>query len=107
MHEVHVSVGESTSRVAGSRGLASLIASRLAHTVRGLVIENVGAGGRLGGDEVAGVPIWVTGRAGGSAGYLQSLEAGARTGREVSKAVGSCGVGQTAGGGRPERDEAQ
>jgi len=85
-------------------------ASRLGHTVTGLVVKNLSAGGRVmtdgkrseerdkkrGGERSLG--IWVTGRAGGATSYLESLASGVRVARDVTAALGAAhGVRSRAG----------
>ena len=61
------------------------MASRLGQQVRGLVVTDLGDAGRLGRTARGEIPIWVTGRAGGSTDYLGSLQAGTLTGLAVVK----------------------
>jgi hypothetical protein len=58
--------------------------TRLGHCVGGLAIANLGSSGRLLAEEGVTLPVWITGRAAGAAGYLESLVAGVRTGVEVA-----------------------
>ena len=72
-------------------------ASRLGHTVTGLVVKNLSAGGRVMTDgksdgergEERNLSIWVTGRAGGATSYLESLVSGVRVARDVMVALGA------------------
>jgi len=80
--------------LAGQRRMS---ASRGGHTVRGLAVANVDGLGRL---SVAGAPpVWVTGRAGGSDGYVKSLLSGVRTAQAVAEAMGGSAprVGEVVG----------
>ncbi|MCE5252776.1 MAG: FAD-dependent oxidoreductase [Actinomycetia bacterium] len=91
-----VSVGsaggeEDTAYDADEAGLEEEpVASRLGHEVIGLVVTNVDRTGRL---TVAGcppLPVWIAGRAGGAADYLESLASGVRVARSVSGAPAGC-----------------
>ncbi len=69
----------------GSRGLVP--ASRLQHTVTGLVATEVDFTGRVMlGRDTASV-VWVAGRVGGTVDYLESLASGVRVGRSVADAL--------------------
>ena len=63
------------------------MASRLSHSVTGLVITNVGPAGRLLLKTHPTPGIWVTGRAGGAVDYLGSLASGVRVARDVAVAL--------------------
>lgn len=65
--------------------------TRPGQTVRGLIVSNVEKDGRLRGRGDELMPVWVTGRTAGTHDYLESLEAGLRTGEAVTRALG-CGV---------------
>ncbi len=63
------------------------VASRLGQEVRALVVGDLGHAGRLCVQGMEDSPIWVTGRAGGSADYLESLRAGVLTAIGVAGAL--------------------
>ena len=85
-------------------------ASRLGHTVTGLVVKNLSAGGRVMTDgksdgerdgergEERSLSIWVTGRAGGATNYLESLVSGVRVARDVMVALGAAHSGRSQAG---------
>jgi hypothetical protein len=70
----------------------ALVASRPRCLVEGLAVVNVCAGGRLESPSYRGVPVWITGRAGGSREYLDSLSAGVRTGEVLARFLGCADV---------------
>jgi hypothetical protein len=89
---------------------AQAIASRLGHTVSGLTINNLSPTGRLVVDGRAVPLVWVAGRIGGAAGYLDSLRSGIRVAQDVATVLaggvhrthdGPCGsqCARVAGGG--------
>ncbi|OFW67101.1 MAG: hypothetical protein A2Y74_08605 [Actinobacteria bacterium RBG_13_63_9] len=67
------------------------MASRPLQHVRGLVVTNVSQSGRLVVEGGPAKAIWVTGRASGATGYLESLLSGVRTGIDVAAAVRAWG----------------
>lgn len=71
----------------GAAGDSAVVASRLGQEVRALVVTDLGDAGRLRAKGAGEVPIWVTGRAGGSRDYLGSLQAGTLTGVAVAEAL--------------------
>lgn len=77
------------------RGRQAGIASRLGHAAEGWAVVNVGASGRLLAASEQPAPVWVVGRAGGAAGYLESLESGVRAAVDVVERL----VGRTGGNG--------
>lgn len=79
--------------VAGDSRGSVVVASRLGQEVRALVVTDLGDAGRLRAEGAGDVPIWVTGRAGGSADYLGSLQAGTLTGLAVADALGAASEG--------------
>jgi hypothetical protein len=68
------------------------VASRPRCLVDGLAVVNVCAGGRLESPSYRGVPVWITGRAGGAREYLDSLSAGVRTGDALARFLGCADV---------------
>lgn len=88
--EVHLSGDGEWCGVAGVAGSGEGVVdsrpmvTRLGHCVGGLAIANLGSSGRLLAEEGVTLPVWITGRAAGAAGYLESLVAGVRTGVEVA-----------------------
>jgi hypothetical protein len=75
----------------GGSGGASTVngipASRLGHTIQALRVTSLTAGGRLAVDRREGPWIWVSGRAAGAAGYLESLRSGVSVALEVAWAL--------------------
>ena len=61
--------------------------TRIGGEVRGLVACNVDETGRLRVDGPQADTVWITGRAGGAQGYLESLAAGVRTGAAVAETL--------------------
>jgi Glucose inhibited division protein A len=90
----------------GTKHEGHLMASRLEHETRGVMVTNLGPGGRLISDGDGPLPVWVTGRAGGAEGYLESLAAGVRTAVDVAAALDGHGPGGGSGGERVTTDGA-
>lgn len=63
------------------------MASRPGHRVAGLILKTFGRGGRLAVGQDSSATIWVTGRAGGATGYLESLASGVRVARDVKRVL--------------------
>jgi hypothetical protein len=80
--------GKGPCGTAGESRRHAAVASRLGQQVRALVVTDLGDAGRLRAEGAGEVPIWVTGRAGGSVDYLGSLQAGLLTGVAVAEALG-------------------
>ncbi|MFH0917421.1 MAG: FAD-dependent oxidoreductase [bacterium] len=88
-------------------------ASRRGYTVHALVVTGLDPGGRLAVDSHTRPRIWVTGRAAGADGYLESLRSGARVAEEVarelaeggSRSPGGC-FGGAGGEARDQEDRA-
>ena len=71
----------------GAGGSEGALASRLEHTVRARVVENLGPDGRLVLESGERPPVWVAGRAAGASTYLGSLRSGALVGAAVARAL--------------------
>ena len=95
--EVHLAGEGEWSEVLGGaergrrRRMGPAMASRPLQRVRGLVVTNVSQSGRLVVEGGPAKAIWVTGRASGATGYLESLLSGVRTGIDVAAAVRAWG----------------
>lgn len=67
----------------GGAQRARSVATRLQHSVQGLAVKTLGDDGRLMAQGLAIGPVWVSGRAGGATGYLESLASGVCVARSV------------------------
>ncbi len=72
-------------------GVDGAVASRLGHSVTGLVVRNCDCSGRLVVKGSLDSPIWICGRAGGASDYVDSLVSGVKTGYGVARVVGRSG----------------